>query len=64
MNVNLLKAEIVKSGMTQKQFCEAVGMAQSTLIRKMKKGIFNTNDIEKITILLKLKKPEKIFFDN
>ena len=50
MNTNLLKAEIVKNGLTQKEFCKSIKMAQSTFIRKIRKGVFNT------------KRPEQIFF--
>lgn len=63
MKTNLLKAEIVKNGMTQKQLCEAIKMSQSTFIRKIKKGVFNTNDIKKIVTVLKIDKPELIFFN-
>lgn len=62
MNANLLKAEIVKNGMSQKEFCKAVNMAQSTFIRKIKKGVFNTDDIKKMISVLNLKNPDQIFF--
>lgn len=62
MNANLLKSEIVKNGLTQKELCKAIGMSQSTFIRKVKKGIFNTDEIEKMIIVLKLDNPSQIFF--
>ena len=63
MNTNLLKAEIVKNGLTQTELCKKIGMAPSTFIRKMKIGIFKTDEAEKITNLLKISEPAKIFFE-
>lgn len=62
MNTNLLKAEIVKNGLTQKEFCKSIKMAQSTFIRKIHKGVFNTDEIERMVNVLNLKRPEQIFF--
>lgn len=62
INVNLLKAEIVKNGMTQSEFCKAIGMPHSTFVRKMKKRIVNTDEAETMTRVLKIKDPNKIFF--
>lgn len=62
MKANLLKAEIVKNGMTQKELCKKINMAQSTFTRKIKKGVFNTDDIKKIILVLNLEHPEQIFF--
>lgn len=44
VNVKLLKAEIVKNELTQEEFCEKIGMAHSTFIRKMKKKAVTTDD--------------------
>ncbi len=62
INVNMLKSEVVKNGMTQKDFCNSIGMSQSTFIRKMKRGVFKTDEIEKMINVLKLEKPQQIFF--
>lgn len=62
INVNLLKAEIVKNGMTQEEFCKKIKMAQSTFIRKMKKAVVTTEEAEKMIKTLKIKNPEEIFF--
>ena len=62
VNTNLLKSEIVKNGYTQDQFCKKIGMAHSTFIRKMRFGVFKTNEAEKISEVLKLKNPTEIFF--
>lgn len=62
MKTNLLKAEIVKNGLTQKDFCKNIGMSQSTFIRKMRKGVFNSNEIEKMVCVLNINNPAEIFF--
>ena len=62
VNINLLKSEIVKNGMTQEQFCKKIGMSHSTFIRKIKKGIFNTDEAATIAKVLNVKDPSEIFF--
>ena len=64
INVNLLKSEIVKNGLTQSEFCKKIGMPHSTFVRKMKSGVLKTDEAEKMTKLLKLKEPNKIFFSD
>ena len=64
INTNLLKAEIVKNGLTQSEFCKKIGMAHSTFIRKMRLGILNTDEAEKMIEVLDIKNPEKIFFSD
>lgn len=62
INVNLLKSEIVKNGMTQEEFCKKIGMAHSTFIRKMRIGVVSTEEAQKMISLLKITNPSEIFF--
>lgn len=62
IDVNLLKGEIVKNGMTQTEFCRAIGMAHSTFIRKMRKKTMNSDEAEKIAKVLNISDPGRIFF--
>lgn len=62
LNVKLLKAEIVKNGMTQDEFCKKINMAHSTFIRKMRIGVVTTEEAQKMIQLLKIKNPSEIFF--
>lgn len=62
VNINLLKSEIVKNGLTQTEFCKKIGMPHSTFIRKMKKRIVNTDEAEIMIKILKIDDPAKIFF--
>ncbi len=61
-NRNLLKAEIVKNGLTQEEFCKIIAMPQSTFVRKMKTGQFYTEEAQKICETLHIEDPAKIFF--
>lgn len=64
INVNLLKAEIVKNGMTQDEFCKKIGMPHSTFINKMKRRVLTTSEVEKMIEVLNIKEPSEIFFSN
>lgn len=62
LNVRLLKAEIVKNGFTQAEFCKKIGMAHSTFIRKMRLGVVSTIEAQKMAEVLNIEEPNKIFF--
>lgn len=62
VDVNLLKSEIVKNGMKQEEFCEKIGMAHSTFIRKMKKAVVTTDEAKVMIDVLGIKNPSEIFF--
>lgn len=61
MQVRLLKAEFVKAGVTQKQVAKAIGISEATMIRKMQKGVFGTDEAERITNFCKIEDPKTIF---
>ena len=61
VNVNLLKAEIVKNGFTQLDFCKKIGMSHSTFVRKMKTRNLTTNEAEKMIAVLGIEEPTKFF---
>ena len=64
MNANLLRAELAKNGMTQKELAQAIGMAQSTLYRKIKNNSFGIDDVRLIVSVLHIDNPMAIFFDD
>ncbi|MCD7723518.1 MAG: DUF739 domain-containing protein [Clostridiales bacterium] len=57
-----LKAAIVKNGYTQEYVAKKIGMSSRTFSNKIKKGVFGSDEIEKMTLLLQLDKPWEIFF--
>ncbi len=64
LNRNALRAEIVRNGMTQKELAQCIGMSESSFIRKMKKGVFGTDEAQMMIDLLKIQEPSSVFFCN
>lgn len=61
MNTNLLRAEIVKNGMSQQEFAKKLGISPKTFYRKMKKGVFGTDEVDKMVSILRIENPIEIF---
>ena len=62
MQTQLLKAEIVKNGMTQEQLAKELGITPKTFSIKMKKGVFGTDEANKLVKILHINNPAEIFF--
>lgn len=43
-----LRTALIHSGLTQKEFCEKIGMSTSSLIQRMKNGKFTKAELEKM----------------
>lgn len=63
IDINKLKGLIVSKGMTQKEMAEKLGIAENTMYRKMKKGVFNSDEMNKMVKILKIDNPGEIFFN-
>lgn len=61
---NALKAEWVRKGMTKTEVTQAIGMSCPTFNRRLKKGVFGSDEIEKLINVLEIKNPMDIFFAN
>lgn len=59
---NKLRGIIAENGMTQKEVALELGMAQKTFYNKMKKGVFGTDEVEKMVDILHISNPAEIFF--
>lgn len=57
-----LKAEIVYNGFTQQKVAEMLGISSKTFYAKMKKGVFDSDEISKMIDILKIENPVEIFF--
>lgn len=57
-----LKAAIAYQNMSQRKVAKELKMADETFYRKMKKGIFNSNEITKMIDLLNIENPLEVFF--
>lgn len=64
INCNELRGRWVAKGMTQGEVAKALGIASKTLSLKMKKGILDSDEIEKLIELLEIQDPMKVFFVN
>ena len=63
INRNLLKAEIAKNGLTQKSVAKELGMSEQVFTRRLKKGVFGTDEAEKMIDLLQIDNPAQVFFN-
>ena len=61
LNRNLLKAAIAAKGYNQKMLCKEIGMPEPTFSRKLKSGVFGTDEVMKICECLEIREPAPIF---
>ena len=62
VDTNKLRGCIVASGKSQEQVAKEIGIAPKTFYLKMKKGVFGSDEIEKMINLLDIDDPMPIFF--
>lgn len=60
--VNKLRGIIVAQGETQASVAKELGITETTMSRKLQKGVFDSDEIYKMIKFLKIKDPEEIFF--
>lgn len=59
--VNKLRGIIAERGMSQRQVAERLGVTEKTFYTKMKKGVFGTDEVEKMIEILSIENPIEIF---
>lgn len=64
VDVNALKAEMVRNGYSQKSLAKELGMCSKTLGLKMQNGTFGCDEVENLIKILNLSDPMSIFFAN
>lgn len=62
IKTNELKGIIVANNQSMKSIAEELEITPTAFYRKMKKGVFNSDEIEKMIKILKIKNPIEIFF--
>lgn len=62
--VNELKARFVAKDLTQEQVAERLGINPKTLSLKLKAGILNSDEMEKLIEILDIDDPAYIFFNH
>lgn len=59
--VDKLRGIIAERGMSQRQVAQSLGMNEKTFYMKMRKGVFGTDEVEKMVELLAISDPVDIF---
>lgn len=62
IDTKALKGVIVSNGMTQQDVAKELGIHPKTFYEKMKKGVFGSDEMEKMIDILSIKNPVEIFF--
>ena len=61
LNANLLKAEIARNGMSQRDVAKSIGMSANTFSKKIKNGTFGITEADQMIKLLGIQNPSAIF---
>lgn len=62
VDANKLRGCIVAHGKTQEEVAKSIGISPKTFCLRMKKGVFGSDEIEKMITLLDIDDPIPIFF--
>lgn len=62
--VNKLRGIIAEQGTSQRAVAVHLGMTENTFYRKMKRGVFDSDEISEMITLLNIQNPNEIFFAN
>lgn len=64
MNVPKLKGIIAENGYSMREVAAGINMQEKTFYRKMKKGVFGTDEAEALIEFLHIKNPIDIFLQS
>lgn len=62
INISKLRGLMAEQGVTQKQLASQLGISANTLSSKMKKGVFGSDELDKMIQYLSIENPADIFF--
>lgn len=62
LDKNALKAEFVRNGYTQKDIAALLNVSEKTLISRLNRGVFGTDEAQILVDKLHIKNPAAIFF--
>lgn len=62
IRVKELNGRMTAKGLTGKQMAEILKITPKTFYNKMKKGVFGTDEVEKMIVVLEIENPMDIFF--
>ena len=63
LNVRELKIAMMRKGLNQEQLAQMIGMSSKTFGTRLKKGVFGSDEIEKLILALDISEPMHIFLD-
>lgn len=61
MDTAKLRGIITERGMSQRGVAKRIGMTEKTFYTKMKRGVFGTDEVDKMIVLLNIQNPADIF---
>lgn len=61
MDVARLRGIITERGMSQRKVAKELGITEKTFYSKMKRGVFGTDEVEKMIDVLGIQNPAEIF---
>lgn len=61
MDTMKLKGIIAENGLSQRKVAKAIGLTERTFYAKMKKGVFGTDEADKMIDLLHIKDAAAVF---
>ena len=64
IDTNALRGRIAEKGYSQTEVARHIGISPKTFYNKMSKGVFGSDEIEKMITFLNIEDPAKIFFAN
>lgn len=64
IDANKLRGAWVSKGMNQSDVAKAIGVSDKTLSLKLKKGVFGSDEIERLISVLDITDPISVFFPN
>lgn len=62
IDTNQLRGIIACRGLSQRKVAEYIGITDKTFYQKMKKGVFGTDEVQKMVDLLRIDDPIAVFF--
>ena len=64
INTDKLRGIIAENRLSQSNVAKKIGITPNTFYEKMKKGVFDSNEIQKMISILHIEEPMEIFFVN
>lgn len=62
LQTNELRAAFSRNGVTQAEVAKVIGVSEKTFSDRMKKGVFGSDEIDKMIDYLKIEDPLFVFF--